>query len=138
MVVSFLKEDYITRKLRYYNTSGSLLQHGGGFSSKQTYVTEAPTTMSILSFAQCVRGEAVLPGSFQLVDSGSGLTVVDNEGSNVITNTDPEYAFDSIDFNTGKVTLTNGSILYIESIDYNAVKQKYHIKVILKLQIQHC
>ena len=47
------------------------------------------------------------------------LTVVDNEGSNVITNTDPEYAFDSIDFNTGKVTLTNGTILYIESIDYN-------------------
>ena len=110
---------YNSAKLRYYNTSGSLLQHGGGFSSKQTYVTEAPTTMSILSFAQCVRGEAVLPGSFQLVDSGSGLTVVDNEGSNVITNTDPEYAFDSIDFNTGKVTLTNGSILYIESIDYN-------------------
>ena len=47
--------------------------------------------MSILSFCfQCVRGEVVLPGSFQLVDSGSGLTVVDNEGSNVITNTDPE------------------------------------------------
>ena len=46
--------------------------------------------MSILSFVQCVRGE-VLPGSFQLVDSGSGLTVVDNEGSNVITNTTPEY-----------------------------------------------
>lgn len=110
---------YNSAKLRYYNTSGSLIQHGGGFSTKQKYVTEAPTTMSILSFAQCVRGEAVLPGSFQLVDSGSGLTVVDNEGSNVITNTTPEYAFDSIDFNTGQVTLTNGTILVIESIDYN-------------------
>ena len=110
---------YNSAKLRYYNTSGSLIEHGGGFSTKQKYVTEAPTTMSILSFAQCVRGEAVLPGSFQLVDSGSGLTVVDNEGSNVITNTTPEYAFDSIDFNTGQVTLTNGTILVIESIDYN-------------------
>ena len=110
---------YNSAKLRYYNTSGSLIQHGGGFSTKQKYVTEAPTTMSILSFALCVRGEAVLPGSFQLVDSGSGLNVVDNEGSNVITNTTPEYAFDSIDFNTGQVTLTNGTILVIESIDYN-------------------
>ena len=81
---------YNSVKLRYYNTSGSLFEHGGGFSSKQTYVTGAPTTMSILSFAQCVRGEVILPGSFQLVDSGSGLTVVDNEGSNVITNTTPE------------------------------------------------
>ena len=59
----------------------------------------------------------VISGSFQLVDSGSGLTVVDNEGSNVITK--HRITFDSIDFNTGKVTLTNGTILYIESIDYN-------------------
>ena len=61
----------------------------------------------------------VLPGSFILEDSGSGLTVVDNEGNPSITSNTPEYEFTSIDLNSGKVTLTNGTILYLESIDYN-------------------
>ena len=54
--------------------------------------------MSVLSFSQCVRGEAILPGSFELVDSGSGLTIVDNEDSSTITNTSPEYNYTSFDF----------------------------------------
>ena len=111
---------YNSAKLRYYNPSGSLIENFGGFTARQTYAREAPVTMSLLSFDSCLRGEAVLPGSFTLEDSGSGLTVVDNEGNPAITSNTPEYEFDSIDFNSGKITLSNGTILYLESIDYNS------------------
>ena len=76
--------------------------------------------MSVLSFSQCIKGEGVLPGSFELVDSGSGLTIVDTEGSSQITNTNPEYLFNSYDFSTGIVTLADSasSELLIESIDF--------------------
>lgn len=112
---------YNSTKARYYNPSASLFEHAGGFTSKQVYVTEAPTTMSVLSFSQCVRGEAILPGSFELIDSGSGLTIVDNEDSSTITNTSPEYNYTSFDFSTGVMILDDddNTEILIESIDFN-------------------
>lgn len=111
---------YNSTKARYYHPSASLFQTAGGFTKDQKYIFEAPDTMSVLSFSQCIKGEGVLPGSFELVDSGSGLTIVDTEGSSQITNTNPEYLFNSYDFSTGIVTLADSasSELLIESVDF--------------------
>ena len=111
---------YNSTKARYYHPSASLFQNAGGFTKNQQYIFDAPDTMSVLSFSQCVRGEGVLPGSFELVDSGSGLTIVDSEESSTITNTNPEYNFSSYDPATGIVTLADsGSTeILIESIDF--------------------
>ena len=110
---------YNSTKSRYYHPSASLFQTAGGFTKNQQYIFNAPATMSVLSFSQCIKGEGVLPGSFELVDSGSGLTIVDTEGSNQITNTNPEYLFNGWDSSTGIVTLADSASteLLIESID---------------------
>ena len=77
--------------------------------------------MSVLSFRLCVKGEAILPGSFQLQDNTTGLTIVDSENSTTITNESSEYLVESFDFSTGEVILVDSSSteLYIESIDFN-------------------
>lgn len=112
---------YNSTKAKYYNPSASLFEYGGGFTKNQVYVQNAPTTMSVLSFRACVKGEAILPGSFQLQDNTTGLTVVDSENSTTITNESPEYLVESFDFSTGEVILADSASteLYVESIDFN-------------------
>ena len=75
----------------------------------------------MFSFRQSVKGEELLPGSFQLQDNTTGLTIVDSENSTTITNESPEYLVESFDFSTGEVILADSSSteLYIESIDFN-------------------
>ena len=58
--------------------------------------------MSVLSFGICVKDEVILPGSFQLQDNTTGLTIVDSENSTTITNESPEYLVESFDFSTGE------------------------------------
>ena len=110
---------YNSAKVKYYLQSASLLEYGGGFTPSQKYVQALPATMSLLSFSNCVKGEAVLPGSFRLVDSGSGITIVDSERSTLITNETPEYPASTIELDSGRVILESGTELLLSSIDLN-------------------